>query len=87
MLAAQPHADALVIVASGYTLAFDRLDPAGDVGMVAPRMLGPEVRLCYEEGIGFITAVGVHRDVTGTANAQCSRSPRPSAGCVRARSR
>ena len=38
---------------------------AGDVGMVAPRMLGPEVRLCYEEGIGFITAVGVHRDVTG----------------------
>jgi len=37
------------------------------VGMVAPRMLGPEVRRCYLEGIGFITAVGVHRDVTGTA--------------------
>jgi ketol-acid reductoisomerase len=35
--------------------------------MVAPRMLGPEVRRCYEEGIGFITAVGVHRDVTGRA--------------------
>jgi ketol-acid reductoisomerase len=35
--------------------------------MVAPRMLGPEVRRCYEEGIGFITAVGVHRDVTGLA--------------------
>ena len=33
--------------------------------MVAPRMLGPEVRRCYEEGIGFITAFGVHRDVTG----------------------
>ena len=31
--------------------------------MVAPRMLGPEVRLCYEEGIGFITAVGVHRNL------------------------
>src|SRR5262249_56328062 len=57
----------LTIVASGYTLAFDRFDPAGDVGMVAPRMLGPEVRRCYEEGIGFITAVGVHRDVTGRA--------------------
>ncbi len=57
--------DGLTIVASGYTLAFDRFDPDGDVGMVAPRMLGPEVRLCYEEGIGFITAVGVHRDVTG----------------------
>src|SRR5437868_8768967 len=54
--------DGLTVVASGYTLAFDRFDPAGDVGMVAPRMLGPEVRKCYEEGIGFITAVGVHHD-------------------------
>jgi ketol-acid reductoisomerase len=63
----QPRADALVVVASGYTLAFDRFDPACDVGMVAPRMLGPEVRRCYEEGIGFITAFGVHRDATGTA--------------------
>lgn len=35
--------------------------------MVAPRMLGPEVRRCYEEGTGFITAVGIHRDVTGRA--------------------
>jgi ketol-acid reductoisomerase len=59
-------ADGLTILASGYTLAFDRFRPAGDVGMVAPRMLGPEVRRCFEEGGGFITAVGVHRDVTGT---------------------
>ena len=35
--------------------------------MVAPRMLGPEVRRCYEEGVGYITAVGVHQDATGTA--------------------
>jgi ketol-acid reductoisomerase len=63
----RPRADALVIVASGYTLAFDRLDPACDVGLVAPRMLGPEVRRCYEEGVGFITGVGVHRDATGHA--------------------
>lgn len=63
-----PKPDALVIVASGYTLAFDRLDPACDVGLVAPRMLGPEVRRCYEEGVGFITGVGVHRDVTGLAH-------------------
>jgi ketol-acid reductoisomerase len=35
--------------------------------MVAPRMLGPEVRLCYEEGVGFITAVSVERDATGRA--------------------
>jgi ketol-acid reductoisomerase len=62
-----PKPDALVIVASGYTLAFDRLDPACDVGLVAPRMLGPEVRRCFEEGVGFITGVGVHRDATGRA--------------------
>jgi len=62
-----PRADSCVIVASGYTLAFGRIDPPGDTGMVAPRMLGPEVRRCYEEGVGFITAVGVHHDVTGHA--------------------
>jgi len=65
LLDLHPHPTSCVIVASGYTLAFDRLSPPGDAGMVAPRMLGPEVRLCYEEGIGFITAVGVHRDATG----------------------
>ena len=83
-----PKADALVIVASGYTLAFDRLDPACDVGMVAPRMLGPEVRRCYEEGVGFITGVGVHRDVTGTAQARtlavAKAHRRPEAGRHRA---
>jgi ketol-acid reductoisomerase len=66
----RPGAEALVVVASGYTLAFGRLDPACDAGMVAPRMLGPEVRRCYTEGVGFITAVGVHRDVTGQARAR-----------------
>jgi len=66
-LGLQRGADALTVVASGYTLAFGRFDPDGDVGMVAPRMLGPEVRRCYEEGIGFITAVGVHIDATGHA--------------------
>jgi ketol-acid reductoisomerase len=65
-----PRPDSCVIVASGYTLAFDRLSPPGDAGMVAPRMLGPEVRRCYEEGVGFISAVGVHRDVTGQARAR-----------------
>jgi ketol-acid reductoisomerase len=60
----------LTVVASGYSLAFDRFAPPGDLGMVAPRMLGPEVRRCYQEGVGFITAVGVHRDATGTALAR-----------------
>ena len=62
--------DGLTIVASGYALAFDRFTPAGDVAMVAPRMLGPEVRRCYTEGTGFITAVGVHEDRTGSALAR-----------------
>ncbi|MEY2402678.1 MAG: ketol-acid reductoisomerase [Acidimicrobiaceae bacterium] len=65
-----PRSDSLVIVASGYTLAFQRLTPPGDAGMVAPRMLGPEVRRCYEEGVGFITAIGIERDATGTARAR-----------------
>lgn len=65
-----PSDTALTVLASGYTYAFDRFSPTGDQGMVAPRMLGPEVRRCYEEGAGFITAVGVHRDVTGTAKAR-----------------
>jgi len=62
--------DSLTLVASGYSLAFDRFQPRGDIGMVAPRMLGPEVRRCYEEGVGFISAVGVHHDATGRALAR-----------------
>jgi ketol-acid reductoisomerase len=65
-----PRGSALIVVASGYTLAYDRFDPGCDLGMVAPRMLGPEVRECYEEGIGFVSAVGVHADRTGTAQAR-----------------
>ena len=69
-LGLRPRPDACTILASGYTLAFDRLRVDGDTGMVAPRMLGPEVRRCYEEGSGFITAVGVHHDATGRALAR-----------------
>ncbi|MBW2244084.1 MAG: NAD(P)-binding domain-containing protein, partial [Deltaproteobacteria bacterium] len=57
----------LTIFASGYCLAFDRFKPPGDLGMVAPRMLGPEVRRCYVEKEGFITALSVERDATGRA--------------------
>jgi ketol-acid reductoisomerase len=67
LLGLTPRTDACTIVASGYTPAFGRFVPAGDIGMVAPRMLGPEVRRCFEEGGGFITAVGVEADVTGHA--------------------
>lgn len=67
LLNVRPGPDSCVVVASGYTLAFGRLEPPGDSGLVAPRMLGPEVRRCYEEGVGFITAVGVHHNGTGHA--------------------
>jgi ketol-acid reductoisomerase len=63
----EPAGYSLTVVASGYTLAFDRFDPNGDVGMIAPRMLGPEVRECYLEGIGFISAIGVAHDRSGRA--------------------
>lgn len=65
-----PKQDALWVLASGYAVAFDRIDPRCDVGMVAPRMLGPEVRECYVEGVGFITALGIQKDHTGTALAR-----------------
>lgn len=65
-----PPPDGLVIVASGYAPAFENLDFGCDLAMIAPRMLGPEVRLCYEEGIGFITAIGVQDDKSGTALAR-----------------
>jgi ketol-acid reductoisomerase len=70
ILPVDPRPEALVVLASGYTAAFGRLDLTCDVGMVAPRMLGPEVRSCYEEGVGFISAVGVHHDATGRARAR-----------------
>ena len=65
-----PKPDALWVLASGYAVAFDRIDPNCDVGMVAPRMLGPEVRACYVEGVGLITALGIQKDNTGTALAR-----------------
>ena len=65
-----PKPDALWVLASGYAAAFDRIDPNCDVGLVAPRMLGPEVRECYLEGVGFIAALGIQKDNTGTALAR-----------------
>jgi len=65
-----PKPDALWVLASGYAVALNRIDPNCDVGMVAPRMLGPEVRECYVEGVGFITALCIQKDITGTALAR-----------------
>lgn len=63
------RAGALVDFASGYNVAFGLIEPAADldVGMVAPRMIGPGVRDTYVRGHGFPSFVGVHQDATGTA--------------------
>ncbi len=59
----------LVDFASGYNVAFGLITVAEglDVGMVAPRMIGPGVRDTYVRGQGFPSFVGVHQDATGRA--------------------
>jgi ketol-acid reductoisomerase len=58
-----------IAFASGYVLAFGLIDlPAGiDVLMLAPRMLGEEVRRSYLEGGGFFAYVSVEQDASGHA--------------------
>ena len=70
LLPIEPASSALVIVASGYAPEYSDFDPGCDLAMIAPRMLGPEVRSCYLEDVGFITAIGVQHDRTGTALAR-----------------
>ncbi|MEE8469867.1 MAG: ketol-acid reductoisomerase, partial [Dehalococcoidia bacterium] len=58
-----------VCFASGYTVAFELIEPpAGvDVVMVAPRMIGAGVRQRFLERKGFPSFIGVHQDATGMA--------------------
>ena len=58
---------AALCFASGYALAYGLVEPpAGvDVLLLAPRMLGEEVRLRYLEGDGFLSYVNVEQDATG----------------------
>jgi ketol-acid reductoisomerase len=58
-----------VCFASGYVLAYGLIDvPEGvDVLLLAPRMLGEEVRSTYLDGSGFFTYVSAERDATGRA--------------------
>ena len=83
-----PRDDALVVVASGYTLAFDRLDPPCDVGMVAPahaRARGAQLlrgRRRASSPPSACTATPPAARATGR-----SPSPPPSVGSARAPSR
>lgn len=58
--------------ASGYALAYDLVKPPDDVDvlLLAPRMLGEEVRTSYLDGTGFLSYVNVEQDATGRAEAR-----------------
>jgi ketol-acid reductoisomerase len=63
---------ACVCFASGYVLAYRLVQsPDGvDVLLLAPRMLGEEVRRTFSDGTGFLSYVSVERDATGKAKAR-----------------
>ena len=58
---------ACVCFASGYVVAYGLVEPPEgvDVLLLAPRMLGEEVRRTYLEGRGFLSYVSVEQDATG----------------------
>lgn len=65
-----PAPGSLVCFSSGYALAFDLVDLGDhevDVVMIAPRMVGSEVRHRYQDGQGFVAYLSVEQDATGTA--------------------
>ena len=55
--------------ASGYTVGFGLIAPPPDVDvvMVAPRMIGVNVRDLYTRGAGALAQVAVHQDASGHA--------------------
>ena len=62
---------AVLVFASGYTVAFGLLEPPPrvDTVLVAPRMIGAGVRDLYVEDRGFPAFVGVAQDYSGHARA------------------
>lgn len=60
---------AAVVFSSGYVLAHQLVEPPPgvDVLLLAPRMVGGNVRSAYERGTGFMSYVGVEADATGKA--------------------
>lgn len=66
-----PHlrAGSAVLFASGYTLAYDLIQPpAGvDILLMAPRMAGENAREKYLKGEGFFAYVSVEQDASGRA--------------------
>jgi ketol-acid reductoisomerase len=58
-----------VVFASGYALAFGGLTPPDDIDvvMIAPRMIGRQLRALFEQGKGFYSYVSVEQDASGQA--------------------
>ncbi|HWQ28981.1 MAG TPA: NAD(P)-binding domain-containing protein [Dehalococcoidia bacterium] len=58
-----------LVFASGYNLAFGGVSPpAGvDILLLAPRMIGRQMRELYRQGHGFYSFVSVEQDATGRA--------------------
>jgi ketol-acid reductoisomerase len=73
-----------IAFASGYVLAYGLIapPPSVDVLMLAPRMLGEEVRRSYLEGSGFFGYVSVEQDASGEATPRLLALA-SAAGCLR----
>jgi len=82
----RPHLrpGAAVAFASGYVLAFGLIEVPDfvDVLMLAPRMLGEEVRRSYLDGTGFFGYVSVEQDASGQATRRLLALAHAS-GCLR----
>lgn len=68
----RPRRGSLVCLSSGYCLAYDLLKLPDDIDVVllAPRMVGSQIRALYQERQGFYSFVSVEQDVTTTARAR-----------------
>lgn len=58
-----------LVLASGYNVTYEAIDLPSDVDVVllAPRMIGRQLRQLYEQGKGFYSYVSVEQDASGDA--------------------
>ncbi len=70
--AVRPAAGTLLVLSSGYALAYDlvKLPEDLDAALLAPRMIGRRLRALHQSGEGFYSFVSVEQDATGTARAR-----------------
>ncbi len=67
----EPHLEKhdLIVLASGYNLTYEGISPSNniDVALLAPRMIGRQLRELYEKGQGFYSYISVEQDASGSA--------------------